>query len=310
MSKYPFQEYATEFMESMRGIYAEETWMTKERRYRRMAKDVIALRESKKISSASPKTMSIEDVRIYLIKHKEKVSAADMSHEITALKKLFAYVENPAVEQCLIKYPGLRPVVKRNRKPSMDDSMYEKILNRSETIDVTNFTLVRAYALVLLCIRTGCRNKEIRFAEVGDLNTDSWTLEIVHVKGEASYGQPRVVPIHPDVRKIVNTYLLARQKWLADCSVDSQALFPSKESSDGYLSGNAIRNIKAKVERDLNITFDLRKCRRTFGQKYLDSGLDIESTSVLMGHASTKTTEGFYSRKKLVMAIDNAKETW
>jgi len=29
-----------------------------------------------------------------------------------------------------------------------------------------------------------------------------------------------------------------------------------------------------------------------------------------MGHASTKTTEGFYSRKKLVMAIDNAKETW
>ena len=31
-----------------------------------------------------------------------------------------------------------------------------------------------------------------------------------------------------------------------------------------------------------------------------------ESTSVLMGHASTKTTEGFYSRKRLDMAIENA----
>lgn len=64
------------------------------------------------------------------------------------------------------------------------------------------------------------------------------------------------------------------------------------------------------MEEDLNIKFDLRKCRRTFGQRYLDRGLDIESTSVLMGHASTKTTEGFYSRRRMVHTIDKAKETW
>jgi len=56
--------------------------------------------------------------------------------------------------------------------------------------------------------------------------------------------------------------------------------------------------------------FSLRECRRTFGQRYLDWGLDIESTSVLMGHASTKTTEGFYSRKKLSKTIESAKGTW
>jgi integrase/recombinase XerD len=61
------------------------------------------------------------------------------------------------------------------------------------------------------------------------------------------------------------------------------------------------------VEEDLDIKFDLRMCRRTFGQRYLDKGLDIESTSVLMGHASTKTTEGFYSRRKLSQAIDKAR---
>ncbi len=48
---------------------------------------------------------------------------------------------------------------------------------------------------------------------------------------------------------------------------------------------------------------------RTFGQRYLDSDVDIESVSVLMGHASTKTTEGFYSRKRLNKAIDNARNS-
>ncbi|WP_400249688.1 hypothetical protein [Methanomethylophilus alvi] len=53
-----------------------------------------------------------------------------------------------------------------------------------------------------------------------------------------------------------------------------------------------------------------RMCCRTFGQRYLDSDVDIESVSVLMGHASTKTTEGFYSRKRLNKATDNARNSW
>ena len=73
---------------------------------------------------------------------------------------------------------------------------------------------------------------------------------------------------------------------------------------------NSLRVIKHIVEEDLGIKFDLRQCRRTFGQRYLDKDLDIESVSVLMGHASTKTTEGFYSRKRLDRAIENAIGTW
>ena len=95
-----------------------------------------------------------------------------------------------------------------------------------------------------------------------------------------------------------------------DNNLNSHALFPSKNGTDRYLSGNAIRRIKAVVEDDLNVKFDLRMCRRTFGQRYLDSDVDIESVSVLMGHASTKTTEGFYSRKRLNKAIDNARNSW
>ena len=50
--------------------------------------------------------------------------------------------------------------------------------------------------------------------------------------------------------------------------------------------------------------------RRTFGQRYLDKGLDIESVSVLMGHTSTKTTESFYSRKRLTKTVESVKRAW
>ena len=132
----------------------------------------------------------------------------------------------------------------------------------------------------------------------------------MHVKGEDSYGQTRDVPIPPEIRQLVRIFLLGRKKTMVDKNCDSHALFPSSSSPDGYCSGNTLRNYKTMVERDLGIRFDLRMCRRTFGQRYLDSDVDIESVSVLMGHASTKTTEGFYSRKRLNKAIDNARNSW
>lgn len=164
--------------------------------------------------------------------------------------------------------------------------------------------------MVLFCLNTGTRSKEIRFASVQDLDTDAWMLDIIRVKGEVTYGQQRQVPIPPEIRPIVLDYLLSRKKWVVDNSADSQALFPSKYSEDGFLSSNSIRNIKTLVERDAEVRFDLRMCRRTFGQRYLDKDLDIESVSALMGHSSTETTEGFYSRKRLDHAIQNAMNTW
>ena len=64
------------------------------------------------------------------------------------------------------------------------------------------------------------------------------------------------------------------------------------------------------MEDDIGVEFELRQCRRTFGQRNLDRGLDIESASVLMGHATTNTTERFYSRMKLEKAQKNLKQVW
>ena len=56
MSRYPFEEYARRFMESMTGVYSEETASKISRRYYRMARDFRTHFESGKISTTSPRT--------------------------------------------------------------------------------------------------------------------------------------------------------------------------------------------------------------------------------------------------------------
>jgi len=92
----------------------------------------------------------------------------------------------------------------------------------------------------------------------------------------------------------------------------SKALFPSnsKQSKDGFMCGNSLRRMKEIVEQDLQIRFELRECRRTFGQRYIDQNLELTSVSVLMGHASTRTTEKYYGRQKNIMAMGKARRTW
>ena len=310
MGKYPFGEYASRYMDSVRGVYAEETWKTRERRYRRMERKVIDLKEKKLISTMSPKAMTEEDVRQYILYCKEKQAPSDMVHEVNALRNLLLFADNHAVDVCMNHNPGLRPRNKPQRKSAMSDEIYNSILQKAQSLDPLDFRRTRAYALVLICINAGTRNKEVRLSELDDLDTDSWVLHILHVKGEASYGMPRDVPIPPEIRGVLLNYLLLRKKWVVDNNCDSRALFPSKDAENGFCSGNSLRKYKAIVEDDLGIRFDLRMCRRTFGQRYLDRDLDIESVSVLMGHSSTKTTESFYSRRRLDDAMRKARGSW
>ena len=136
--------------------------------------------------------------------------------------------------------------------------------------------------------------------------SESSNVAIQKLDAINTYGLPREVSVHPEIRQIVSAYLRNREKWAAEKGMQDRALFLG---TSGRLSGNGIRMIKNAVEKDLGIEFDLRMCRRTFGQYYLNDGLDIESTSVLMGHSMTRTTKSAYARRRLDGAISEAMGT-
>ena len=128
-------------MESMRGVYQEETWKNRDRRYRRMAERIKLLSKDRIIKSASPKSMTSEDVRQYILYTQEVLNPSDMAHEVNALRKLFRYVKNNAVEDCFSDYPGLRPTVKgRSRLPSMSAETVSVIMQRAKQIPQGDFS--------------------------------------------------------------------------------------------------------------------------------------------------------------------------
>ncbi|MDO5862155.1 MAG: site-specific integrase [Thermoplasmata archaeon] len=311
MSRYPFMERVDEYMDTRRGILADTSWTGQYRRYRRMERDLIQLKEENRISTLSPARMTEGDVKEFIIYRKgKKTGYSDVSHDITALEQLLVYCGNVSVRQCLQNNPGLRAPPRPPRLDPLPPEVYPAILEAYRKCDHDDLAMVRAFSLVLMSIACGTRNKELRLADVSDLDTDRWLLTIRHVKGEATYGVVRTVPVPEDVRPAVLNYLYLRNECLSQLNRRSNALFCAFRGETDHLSSNSFRKIKSKVEEAIGFTFELRDCRRTFGQNYLDKGMRVESLSVLMGHNTTKTTETYYCRVPESQAIEEARRLW
>jgi integrase len=103
----------------------------------------------------------------------------------------------------------------------------------------------------------------------------------------------------------------ARARELSISKNGSTALFPALcDKNEGYVSANTVRKIKMLVEDEIGQKFDIRTCRRTYGQMLIDEGNSIETVSVTLGHATSRTTENYYCRRKQKAAIDEAKRIW
>lgn len=293
------------YMDRRRGVYAPTTWKTLMRRYRRIDLDLKDLLAQGKISTVNPCCITSEDLRVYLVYRRDLgYSSKEYDHDESAIRGLLKSYGNNALEVCLNEYPLLKSHKRSARLPPLQDGLYSRILANAK--HVHSFDGLRAYSLVLLCIKCSCRTKEIRLAKISDIDTERWILHIAHPKGEDSYGEARDVAVHPEIRPIIERYLLELQ----DKGFVSSAMFPSDRSKDGYLAENSLRRIKRLVEDDMGESFDFRACRRTFGQQLLDQGVDIETVSVLMGHKNTRTTENSYARRRNTQANDRLRGSW
>jgi len=312
MGRYPFLTCAKKYLKSVGDGYAQTTSAELERRFRRMGQEFKELLESGKVSTSNPEKISPEDVLAYVTELKKKgMKENGISHNLGPLNNLLAYAGNPAVTVFKQKYRSFVPKKRTMRYPSMDESVFQKIIHNAGLVKENDWRRLRAYALVVLAICTGLRNKEIRYCKVTDLDLSKRVLVAVHVKGEGTYGQARIVAIRPEAVGIMEQYLEVRKKMVMEKCPDNLALFPALGGSvDGYFSSNGIRKLKSIVEKEIGTEFDLRMCRRTYGQKAIDDGLDVESVSVLMGHNTTKTTEDHYCRKRPESAIRGAQTIW
>ena len=313
MSANPFSEKVSEFLKARRGCLTEEYEKNLRRRFSRIETDLKRLKDDGKVKTLSPGKLSEDDIKEFIIYRKgKKVCAGDINHDIAALGQLCSFCDNPNVQKCILKNPGLRPQVNQVMLEPLSEQNYRRILEvyNSGKVDHSSLEQSRPYVMVLTYICTGARNKELRLAKISDLDTKEWIIHYEHVKGEESYGEPRNVPIPQELIPVMKQYLYDRDVYLAAHHARSDALFFQLGGKFDHLSGNSIRTSKQIVEKAIGQKFELRDCRRGFGDMYIRKGLSIEQVSVLMGHASTRTTEHYYCRKCESEVIKEAKKLW
>lgn len=312
MARYVINDKISELMKVREGVLSQESWKALNRRYSRMSRELIALFEEGKVSSTSPMKMTEEDVKAFIVYRKErKVSASDLKHDISALKQLLMFCGNGVVQTAMFKYPGLKPVEYQERLDPLPDSVYDALFELFDRLDKRDFRGTRAVTLIALYTATGCRNKELRLANLTDLDTRDWTLRIFHPKGEGTYGKARTVRVPEEVRPMVKRYLKLRESWLISHKYDEPGpLFFAMTSERGHLSSNSIRKIKETVAAKLGVDFELRDCRRAYGQRYINNGARIEAVSMSMGHKNIGTTTKYYAGITNRMAIAELDGKW
>ena len=216
--------------------------------------------------------------------------------DLDLMKKMFAYFDNDAVSAFKSKYLAHYPKKYQKRASAMEEPVVERILACAMEIPTFDWKLSEAYALVSLAICTGLRPKELRMMYVQNVHIAGGCAEVlaVHVKGERSHGTARWIPVHPDGVPILERYLEARAFKLQNRGKVSDALFPPIRGKEEFIGYNMVEKLKKAVEEDIGENFELRKCRRTFGQRALDEGHDIHNVSLVMGHSSITTTQRYY----------------
>ena len=71
----------------------------------------------------------------------------------------------------------------------------------------------------------------------------------------------------------------------------------------GFVTMETINKRKRSVEKIIGERLALKVARHAYGQWFLYCGNQVEDVSVMMGHASTKTTELYYARGKESLAM-------
>lgn len=122
-------------------------------------------------------------------------------------------------------------------------------------------------------------------------------------------GYHEKVVINPAAYGFLQKYFFTRAEYISNHHSAHTALFPGGYAEEnGALQGNTIRAYVQKVSDDIDVKFDLRDCRRTYGQNLLDMGADIETVSKMLGHARTTTTEKCYCSLNQDAALEKASE--
>jgi len=298
-----FLEKAEEFIDRYDGVYAETTLSERDKQFIRLNRMITHLIASDKITTGDPSLWSVDDAMAISvrIRRNDSYSSNYAGRLIGSLNKLCRYHCNMCFENAKHRYPELFPKKKEERIPILSEQEFDRIMRYCLRKGQT-FNDLKASAAVTFAICGGLRPQEVQNIREENLDLPAMLVHLQHVKGMNSYGVRRTVPLHPAAEMVLAEYMR---------SFEAEGLHGYLfQWGGGTISDKTVRSYAAKVGIGCGVRFSLTTCRATWGQMLIDSGLDESGVSVLLGHASTLTTNKYYARATESKAIENARAVW
>lgn len=218
--------------------------------------------------------------------HDSGVSAYTLSSYLTAVRKLFEWLEAEKI------YPNIAKGVKGARKPKgfrKECLIPEQIREALESIDMSSQDGLRDYALFNLMVRTGLRTIEITRATVGDIRQQSGEA-VLWVQGKGRDTKDDFVLLLPESLKPITRYLSTRT-----ITSDNEPLFPSHSNRNigGPLTTRSIRRIIKNILRGIDLDSDLlsaHSLRHTAVTMSIKGGATLQQAQAMARHTDPRTT--------------------
>jgi site-specific recombinase XerD len=156
---------------------------------------------------------------------------------------------------------------------------------------------VRDRLVALLPYFAGLRDSEVVRLDVDDVRLSARKGELRVLGKGSDGGKPRTVPVHTELRQVLQRWLDERRGWPG--AGDTPALLLNRRG--GRLGDRSVRAIierlgeLAGLDDDLLDTFGPHALRHTFGTQLVRAGVDLVTVAELMGHARLETTR-IYTR--------------
>lgn len=168
-----------------------------------------------------------------------------------------------------------KPLIK-----SFSDEQIKKMLNYYKG---NSFREIRNKAIISMLVDTGLRNSELCALRIGDVRET-----VVFVRGKGR--KERIVPISPQLKKLLIKYERVREGYLKDNILHYDNYFLSYRCRPLTVEGIE-RIVKICGEGIKGIRVSPHTIRHYYAQAQLRNGLDVYSLSRLLGHSTIDITK-------------------
>jgi integrase len=307
MGRYPFVALLNEYLACRQAKWTALTHKERTRKLKYLYRAFKELHDQGKIKTLNPKKFDRTDILAYetwlnqcTTKEGKTLDPATKAKYRSLVKDFLLFHDNPVYKNLIEKGQDIDTQLPPKTIKTIDKNQFTTLLERAKNDRKTWSDHVK-YLMVAITWYSIIRPKELRLANISDINTNEWLFTVSNPKGMNKYGRKRTLPIVEPLRPIIKEYIEIRKQRLTDQGVnEAEPLIPAIHIKDGkriatYYSGNRMRMMARQLSKKTGISFQTKMLRASGAQNLKNENMDIETVSALLGHTNIRTTQQFYA---------------